>query len=95
MVKQGSRAMSNVQNIRNTPPSSQASSNGKSGGRKLTDHRLKELENRISRMDEDLKKVNDTCVEIRTLIKTLMWVGGRLIALASIVIHLMLRVYGS
>ena len=42
-------------------------------------------------MEEAVKRVNDTCIEIRTLVKTLMWVAGAFGLLASIVIHLLLR----
>ena len=45
----------------------------------------------MSDVEKAIKQVNDTCIEIRTLIKTLMWGAGGLAVIASIVIHVMLR----
>ncbi len=82
-----------VEHPYSAPPRYAGSGGGGNGN--LTEHRLTELERRINSIDGELKKVNDICIEIRTLIKTLMWVGGGFVAVASIVIHVMLRASGT
>ena len=77
--------------LRPIPQGGAPAPGGNGGNGEITRHRLGSLERRMDAVEKAVKEVNDTCIEIRTLIKTLMWVAGGLAVIASIVIHVMLR----
>lgn len=83
--------MSEPTPIRSAAPAGAPAPGGNGGNGETTRHRLGSLERRMDAVEKAVKEVNDTCIEIRTLIKTLMWGAGGLAVIASIVIHVMLR----
>jgi len=74
---------------RDSPPSPAGRNGNGNGG--VTKYRLDEIERRLESVEQDVKTLTRLCVTIQSRIETLMWVLGVTVAVASILIHLIIR----
>ena len=64
-----------VHHLQPAPPQFPTGANGGIGFGNLTRHRIADLERRMEAVETDIRKISDTCIEIRTLAKPPMWIA--------------------
>ena len=93
--------MAEQDNVTELRPQRQIPTNGNGGGNGgVLEHRVTEIERRLSVVESDLKQINNTCIEINTKLEDLatnsfvwkIFAGMLGLVLLSLVGHALIRV---